>query len=269
MPALNPKSGRNPAEVYEELFVPALFAQWGDRVADAAQLAPRQHVLDVGCGTGVLTRAAAARVGGGGRVAGLDASPDMLAVASRNGGGAIEWHLGRAEAMPFADRSFDAVVSQFALMLFADPRAALREMARVARPGGTLAVCVLDALERVPGYHALTDLLGTLFGDIIADAMRPPFALGDPATLRALFDAAGLPQATLTTQVGRVRFSSVEAMVSTERACVWTLGSLLDDDQYKRLRREAERALQPFVDGAGGVSFDCPAHIVTASLRSA
>ena len=69
--------------MYEELFVPALFQQWGPIVCDAARIMPGDKVLDVACGTGVLACAAADRVGPRGAVAGLDANIDMLSVARR------------------------------------------------------------------------------------------------------------------------------------------------------------------------------------------
>jgi ubiquinone/menaquinone biosynthesis C-methylase UbiE len=169
---------RSAAEVYEEFFVPALFLEWAPRVADAAQIAPGQKVLDVACGTGVLAREAARRVGPGGAVTGLDRNEGMLAVARRKSPH-IDWQLGMAEALGFADGTMDAVVSQFGLMFFEDRRAALREMWRVARPGGRIAVAVWAALESAPGYAAMTDLLQRLFGDRIADALRAPFTLGD------------------------------------------------------------------------------------------
>jgi ubiquinone/menaquinone biosynthesis C-methylase UbiE len=63
---------RSAADVYEAFFVPALFAEWAPRVADAGRLAPGDAVLDVACGTGVLARHALGRVGPGGLVVGLD-----------------------------------------------------------------------------------------------------------------------------------------------------------------------------------------------------
>ncbi len=111
------KPGRDPAQVYDEVFVPALFAQSGPRIAEAATIEPGQDVLDVGCGTGVLACAAAERVGPNGHVVGLDPNEQMLAVARRKSTG-VTWQLGRAEALPFDDASFDVVVSQFALMFF-------------------------------------------------------------------------------------------------------------------------------------------------------
>src|SRR5215831_16582765 len=135
----NPETLLAAATAYDEFFVPALFQQWAPFVAAAAQLLPGQRVLDVACGTGVLSREVAARVGARGSVVGLDPNPGMLAVASQRNPG-ITWQEGTAEALPYPDASFDAVVSQFGLMLFGDRLRGLGEMLRVLRPGGHLAV---------------------------------------------------------------------------------------------------------------------------------
>jgi ubiquinone/menaquinone biosynthesis C-methylase UbiE len=257
---------RSPAEVYDEQFVPALFRHWGPVLCDAANIGPGQRVLDVACGTGALTIAVAGRVRPGGTVLGLDANPEMLVVARRKPAD-IEWHDGRAESMPFADASFDAVVSQFGLMFFDDPVAALREMQRVLRPGGRLAVAVCDALEHSPGYAALAALLERLFGQRVANAFRAPFVLGDAAALRALCVDAGLAGASIEQHQGTVRFASIDALVSTERACVWTLGGLLDDAQFDHLRRGAQATFRPFADASGMVAFAMPALLIIAAKR--
>ena len=147
---------RSPAEVYEEYFVPALFQQWGEVVADAAGVGEGQCVLDLACGTGVLACAASARVGSG-SVTGLDPNDEMLAVA-RSKRVQVDWQRGRAESMPFANASFDRIVSQFGFMFFEDRVAALREIVRVLRPGGRFAIAVCDALDRSPGYAVLAEL---------------------------------------------------------------------------------------------------------------
>jgi len=251
------------AEVYEEFFVPALFQEWSDRVADAVKLRAGDRVLDVACGTGVLTRAAAVRVGPSGAAIGLDVNEGMLAVARRKAP-RLDWRSGRAEALPFDTESFDAVVSQFGLMFFEDRRAALAEMMRVLRHGGRLAVAVWDSLERTPGYATVTQLLQRLFGDRVADALRAPFALGDPGALRSLFSSAGIPSATVTTVRGTARFPSIKAWIYTD-VKGWTLADMIDDAQLARLLDEAEKALRPFLAADGTVAFEAPAHIVTAT----
>lgn len=257
----------SPAQVYEQQFVPALFQYWGKVVASAANLAPGQGVLDVACGTGVLACAAAERVGPQGKVVGLDPNHDMLNVA-RHKSTRVTWCDGKAEALPFPDASFDAVVSQFGFMFFDDQRAALREMLRVLRPGGKMAVAVCDAIDHSPGYAVLAELLHRLFGESIAQALRAPFTCGDRQHLLALCADSGILDARVTRYDGPARFKSIRSMVATERACVWTLGGLLDDKQFERLFTEAEEALQPFLKDNGSVEFGMPTLIITAKRQT-
>lgn len=254
---------RPPAEVYDEKFVPALFGQWGPKVAGMAEVAPGQAVLDVACGTGALALAAAAIVGPEGKVMGLDANPEMLAVARRKSAD-IDWREGTAESLPFDDSVFDAVVSQFGFMFFDDRARALSEMMRVLRPGGRLAVAVCGALERSPGYAVLAGLLDRLFGKDVGDAFRAPFVLGDVDLLLRIAAEAGVMDASVAEQWGTVEFRSIADLVSTERACVWTLGGILDDEQFDLLLRQSQEVLQPFAGADGAVKFAMPALILTA-----
>lgn len=254
---------RTPAEIYDEMFVPALFRHWGPVVAEAADIRPGHRVLDVACGTGTLAEAAAGRVGSEGRVSGLDPNPDMLGVARRNRAD-IDWRDGRAEAIPFADASFDRVVSQFGMMFFDDGPAALREMMRVLVPGGRLAVAVCDVVERSPGYATLAALLDRLFGTRVGNAFRAPFVLGDPELLRTIAAEAGIEGVEVARRSGSVRFGSIAALVATERACVWTLGGILDEDQFRTLLAQADEAFGKFVTADGEIVFDMPALILTA-----
>jgi ubiquinone/menaquinone biosynthesis C-methylase UbiE len=253
---------RNPAEIYDARFVPALFAQWGPVVAAEAGVRKGDRVLDVACGTGALTLAVSEIVGPAGSVVGLDANPQMLAVARRKPA-RIEWLEGKAEALPLPDTSFDAVVSQFGFMFFEDKPQALREMIRVLRPGGRLAIAVCDAVENSPGYNAFALLLDRLFGRTVGDAFRAPFGLGDPARLHEICREAGIEDAEIARRNGKVRFGSINALVSTERACVWTLGGVLTDEQFEQLLKESETALEPFAAG-GTVEFDMPSLIIRA-----
>ena len=256
---------QNAAEVYEEFLVPALFQEWAERVADAAQIQNGQHVLDVACGTGVLTRAVPRRVGMKGSVTGLDINEGMLAVAERKAP-QIQWKHGRAESLPFDDNRFDVVVSQFGLMFFEDRSAAIHEMNRVLTPGGRLAVAVWGALENSPGFAALVALLERLFGTQTAEALSAPFSLGDLESLLPLFHNSKLQDVQVTTLDGTARFSSIHSWVFIETRG-WTLGNSIDEDQYQNLLKEAERELQPFARADGTVEFGIPAHIITASKK--
>ena len=250
-----------PAEIYDERFVPAVFEPFAARLVEAVGAPEGTSALDIGCGTGALTMAVARAAGPGGRVVGLDPNPEMLAVARRKPGGAT-WVEGVAEALPFDDASFDRVVSQFAMMFFEDRPGALREAARVLRPGGELAFAVIDDVGRSPGYAALAGLLDRLFGRRAGDAFRAPFVLGDEAALAGIAHAAGLGGARVERIESEARFGSIADLVATERACVWTLGGLLDDDQFTRLAAAAETELAPWRTPDGAVRFSLPMLVV-------
>jgi SAM-dependent methyltransferase len=251
------------AEVYEEFFVPALFAQWTEALLDASGTGPGHRVLDVGCGTGVLARAAAERVGEGGRVSGVDPNPGMLAVASGVGGG-VRLREGRAENLPFADDSFDRVLSQFALMFFEDAGAASRELARVLKPGGVVAVATWATIDESPGYARMAELVEEIVGPDAAEALRAPFSVGTADQLRAAL-ADGLPQVSITELPGTASFPSIEAWVRTD-VLGWTLRDLVSPDAYDGLQRAAASALRPFTHADGSVIFPAPALLAVSDM---
>jgi len=110
--------------------------------ADAIEIAPGMHALDVGCGPGALTSELVRRLGAA-NVAAVDPSPEFVAECRvRNAG--VDVREARAESLPHADGSFDAVAAQLVLHFVADPEAAAVEMRRILHPGGVAAACVWD-----------------------------------------------------------------------------------------------------------------------------
>lgn len=251
------------ANAYEALFVPALFGPWAPKVMAAAEIQPGERVLDVASGTGVLAREAASRTAPGGSVTGLDANPGMLEVA-RLLAPEVEWRQGLAESLPFADGSFDAVVSQFGLMFFTDRRQAIREMLRVLAPGGRVAVAVWDSLDSMPAYVAEVALLERIAGREAADALRAPFVLGDRDGLASLFADARATSVKIATHQGTARFPSVRVMVEADlRGWLPVMGIHLPKDQIARILEEAEDVLGPWRLSDGAAEFVTSAHIVT------
>ena len=252
------------ARAYEELHVPALFSEWTARVLDAAEVAADARVLDVACGTGVLTRAAAMQVGAPTSVVGVDPNPGMLTVA-RQLNDEIDWRQGTAEALPCDDSSFDHVVSQFGMMFFVDRSRAIEEMLRVLVPGGRLAIAVWDSLENSPAYSREVELLDRMAGSAAANALRAPFVLGDRGELRALVEDAGALDPKAITPMGRANFPSIRSMVEADlRGWLPVMGVDLEEDLIQAVLAEAERELADFVAPGGRMEFDSPAHIVSA-----
>jgi ubiquinone/menaquinone biosynthesis C-methylase UbiE len=157
-----------------EILARAAFA--GGRRAAFTQLAtlakPRagDHILDVGCGTGYLTRILSPVVASSGHITGLDAAPAMIDYATRRTPGNCTYVVGEGQDLPFPDASFDVVVSTLAVHhIPADARPeALREMFRVLRPGGRL----LIAEFRPPANHVLSRLVGLLTGPAMQHSPR-------------------------------------------------------------------------------------------------
>jgi SAM-dependent methyltransferase len=252
------------AWAYEQLHVNALFHQWTGPLLDAGHVAPGDSVLDVACGTGILAREALDRVAPTGSVTGLDIGPGMLTVAEEIEP-RVTWLEGDATRLPFDDDHFDAVVSQFGLMFFPDRAQAIGEMLRCTKPGHRIAVAVWDSLERSQAYPITVDLLQRRAGPAAADALCAPFVLGDTEVLKRLFDDAGASALLIETRHGTARFPSVRSMVEADlRGWLPIMGVFLDDDLIELILAEAEDVLREYVQPDGTMTFDAPAHIVTA-----
>lgn len=265
MNEMNPEEHEKVAQAYEDLLAPALFAPWAHRLADAADIRQGQHVLDVACGTGILTRVIAERVGTDGSVSGVDANPGMLAVASRIVPG-IKWHKGDAEALPCENDSFDAVLCQFGLMLFSSPRIALQEMKRVLRPGGQLAAAVFGSLDDLPAYAALAGVYERMVDKSVADALRMPFSMGDTDALASVFASAGLGSVEMRTEAGTARFPGVREMVLSDvKGWFPFAGINLDEATIEVVTEEANIALKAFQAPGGIVEFPVQVHFVMAT----
>jgi ubiquinone/menaquinone biosynthesis C-methylase UbiE len=206
----------NPAEGYESFMVPTLFGPWAARLIDAADPQPDERILDVGCGTGIVARQVASRIGAGGSVTAIDLSPDMLAVArarSAREGPVIEWREGRAEQLPFDDDSFDLVLCQFALMFFSDKASALAEMRRVVNRGGRVLLSTWQGLDRHPFYKTLHEVIQRLAG---VSALQDIFALGSADKLSAMAAGAGFKRVEIIPVSMTARFPNPEGFLAGE-----------------------------------------------------
>ena len=250
------------AEAYESRFVPALFADWAPHVVDMGDVTTGQSVLDVACGTGIVARSAAARVGAGGRVVGVDLNQAMLTVAERVCPG-VELRQADVTALPFEDATFDAVLCQMALMFFPDRAAAVGEMGRVVRPDGTVVVMVPSSLDAQPAYRPLVELAARHAGPEAVAMLSAYWTCGDLDELLGMVRAAGLRVLSTRTRMGTARFPSIDEFVATEVEST-PVRDLLTDDEYGALRREAGDVLAGFRTSSGAAEIPIEGHLVAA-----
>jgi SAM-dependent methyltransferase len=261
----------NAAETYERALVPAVFAAWAPLVVALADPRPGERVLDVACGTGVVTRLVAQRVGRTGKVVGLDLNPGMLAVAASRAANEpptsapITWQEGSATRIPLPDAVFDIAYCQLGLQFFPDRPAAMREMHRILVPGGRLGLMVWRGIEHSPGFDILAATLARHVGTEAAAIMRAPFALADAEELRGLIAAASFRDITIQPAPGTVRFPSVARFVQDYVAGSPLAGPVakVADEARAALVSEVGDALRSYL-AAGALAFPIEAHLVKA-----
>jgi SAM-dependent methyltransferase len=181
------------AQSYQRHFVPTIAtAASGDLMVEA-DLRAGDRVLDVACGTGLIARLAAERVGAGGAVSGVDIAPDMIEVARSvpaPAAPAIEWHVGDAGSLPFPDESYDVVLCQLGLMFMEDRAAAVREMHRVVATGGRV---VVSTPGTIPDAFAIMEqAIVERINPDLGGFVRAVFSMNDPDAVGSLLSGAGL-----------------------------------------------------------------------------
>jgi ubiquinone/menaquinone biosynthesis C-methylase UbiE len=258
-------------EVYERELVPAVFGVWAPILVELAQPRPGERVVDVACGTGVVARIAATRVGPTGAVVGVDLNPEMLSVArsvvstDSRSGGLLQWQEASADKLPFPDSSFNVVYCQLGLQFFADRPAALREMRRVISAEGRLALMVWRGIQDSPGFAVLAEALQRHVGQAAATIMRAPFGLSNADELEALVRAAGFQNVAIQQRNGTVCFPSVERFVLSYVAGSPLAGpvSKADDAARAALITDVRNALGEYTSNTG-LAFPIAAHLLSA-----
>src|SRR6267378_665974 len=250
----------------------AIFAPVTLALIEDAGIVKGQSVLDVAGGPGEPSLTIAGRVGPTGSVMCTDAVAEMVEAAEREGQrrgiANVSFRQCMADALPFGANSFDAVISRLGVMFFPDPVAALREMLRVTRPGGALALAVWQETEQNPFLHVVTEVLSRYVEALPADPDAPgAFRFAEPDKLASILTEAGAIDV-------RERFLSfhIEAPISIDE--FWDLRSAtsatlrqkladLPKEQTVQVAREVrESALEFFPNGK--MSFPARMIIVTA-----
>ncbi|MBV8366253.1 MAG: methyltransferase domain-containing protein, partial [Candidatus Eremiobacteraeota bacterium] len=188
-------------EHYDRYLVPLVFEPQAADLAARVPPVAQMSVLELACGTGVLTAKLAGALPADARITATDLNEAMIDIARAKLGAdeRISWQSVDATTLPFADRSFDAVVCQFGVMFFADRRKALREALRVLRPGGWIIFNVWDRLARCPVFAAADEQIRAAFPDDPPRFYEVPFGLLDREPVGELVRAAGFEDVAVAT----------------------------------------------------------------------
>ncbi len=228
-----------------------------------------ERVLDVGCGAGGSTLAAARQAGPAGEALGVDLSAAMLDVARararEEGIGNARFLQADAQVHPFPAAGFDVVISRTGAMFFGDPVAAFTNLARAVRPGGRMVLLAWQPLDR---NEWLTAPLAALAAGRQLPTPPPnapgPFAFGDPDRVRDLLGAAGWAEADCTGVEAPLRYGAdVDSAHELVRGLMSWLLTDLDDARRQQALDDLRRSLQDHLDGEG-VRYDSAAWLVSA-----
>ncbi len=245
---------------YQDYMVPAMFQALTTRVLTRLELTPGLRVLDVACGTGVMTRALAEA---GAAPTGLDLTPAMLAIAEELSPG-LEFVQASADAIPFDDGDFDALTCQQGLQFFPDRRAGLAEMRRIVRPGGQVVVATwCDPSQS--GFAVIARVLTRHLGESVGNIMLAPFVINQEADLRGLLEEAGLSQIVVERETIEARYADPDEYAIKVMMAGPMAGPLMEQSEATRaaLAADITAELGPMRQG-NELVFPMPTLIATA-----
>jgi ubiquinone/menaquinone biosynthesis C-methylase UbiE len=178
-------------EYYDGILGPAQLHALAADFVKRMPVRPKGDVLELACGTGIVTERLRARIDSMFRIVATDLSEAMLAYARNKVKGKIDWRTADAAALPFKDETFGAVVCALGVMFVPDKPKLFSEMRRVLIEGGMVLFNCWDRLELNPHAQAASEVMHELFpGDEEMDFSRIPYSFNDEATIRGMLDAA-------------------------------------------------------------------------------
>lgn len=235
-------------KAYDELFVPRLFEPWARLLIDEAGLREGEAIIDIATGPGTVARLAAPVLGPGGRIVATDIAQPMLDIAEAKpalaGAAPIEYVLSPAAPLAAPSGAFDVALCQQGLQFFPDRPGALREMRRVLKPGGRVAIAVWTGIERNRIFAAFHVALRANVPGELADLIMVPFSLHRGEELKSAVEQAGFREVRLLTRALPLVFENgIEQAVQSFGATpvspsVAALSQPVQDAFFARLRRE-------------------------------
>jgi len=204
------------------------WARIGRRTIERLGLYPGATVLDVGCGTGAATLPAAALVGPAGRVTGVDLAERLLvmarAKAARRGLRNVEFKTGDMTDLHYPDAHFDAVVSVFSIFFVEDMVRQVRELWRMVRPGGSLAITTWGPRMFEPGTTHWWDAVQDVRPDLVP-AVSPWSRITEPKSVRGLLNEAGIADPDIVAEAARQPLAAIAALDGVTIGVAFSLAS--------------------------------------------
>ncbi|HSP45500.1 MAG TPA: methyltransferase domain-containing protein [Chthoniobacterales bacterium] len=185
-------AGTIPA-AYDRYLGPILFQPYAVEMAGRLDVPANGSVLEVACGTGILTRILRDHLPGSTRLVATDLNEPMMRNAAQkfSGGDAVEWQQADASNLPFGDQSFDAVVCQFGIMFVQDKPLCAREARRVLKPGGVFLFNVWDSMEHNHLGRIAHETITSFFEKDPPAFYQVPFGYHDQGEIKRLLEDAG------------------------------------------------------------------------------
>jgi ubiquinone/menaquinone biosynthesis C-methylase UbiE len=255
-------------EIYDRFLVPLIFAPYADDLAERLLKTESKNVLEIAAGTGVLTRAIAARVPQDIRLTATDLNQPMLdwAMTRQSGEHRIEWRQADGMALPFGNQTFDTVVCQFGVMFFPDKIQGYKEARRVLKPGGQYLFNVWDRISENEFPDVVTDALATVFpSDPPRFLARTPHGHFDADKIRGELKAAGFTNISIDS-VGKTS----KAQTALDAAIAFCQGTPLRNEiearDPARLEEATHKAAEALVAsfGSGAIEGRIRALVITA-----
>ncbi|ORU93531.1 MAG: hypothetical protein A6F70_05875 [Cycloclasticus sp. symbiont of Bathymodiolus heckerae] len=254
----------NPAELYNNILVPAIFQPWASIVTQSIK--HNDDVLDAGCGTGVISRRVHERLNGSGSITGIDLNQDMLNVAAAASNPEIEWEKADITKLHFEDQTFNNVICQQIIQFVPDKQEAINECFRVLKPNGTLVVAVWKSTGHSPGWKALQDSLSEILDEPYE---LPPFAFYQPNELVNMAKIAGFDFVDIAHIIKQSHFNDlgdfIDGVVGGSQNMLGKLSEITgQDDNISLIKQKINQKLAAYIN-TDGLTFNQASNVLTAT----
>jgi len=259
-------SGSMP-EYYDTILGPAQLEAIATDLVRRLPVRPKGDVLELACGTGIVTQRLRERIDSTFRLVATDLSEPMLAYARNKVKGKIDWRLADAAALPFKDETFGAVVCSLGVMFVPEKRKFFSETRRVLLEGGTLLFTTWDRLELNPHAKAAAGLMEEMFpGDPEMQFTKIPYGFNDEAAIRRYLDDA---------RFGDVRIDKVKIEAKAPSARAFATGQVrgtprgaLFEKRGIKLDEVVEKLAEALTRVGGSEPFKCEAHTLVVQAKA-